>query len=760
MNYPFVRVSDDIKFLFADFYLGYSGSSLHNGNMQIVWLYGFGDIANSPISGRPTPVHDYDLIVADLSGNTLFNTTTAGFFSYSDWDNRLRILEWRGTSYTMRAVIHTAWDPAEEPTAPSYDLHIEPAEAILDPHTIYQVPQHVTAIRVSGQTLPSPVVVVEEGYNVGLSAEVVDDQLTLGEASLINKPTQVTISAIPGSGLGIFPGCTDTVPDVKAINGVSSGPFQNFNLDADGCIRIQRPVALTASSPRTFAYQSTGLTGTQAASAIALGNGCKPCCDCSYFVRTYQGLKRQWNLYQAAATTAEGLRDDYRNIVGRWLTEKGCRESDTVRVITSPDGSSKISWGVVHCNASKCCLVNVQARLTWVYKVDGVVRMPIVPGYDCQKTEATGPAFGESSTRIFSGRSAETQGIVNVFNWANSDSQSNTTLAGRHCFPEAQNIGDSVLQVQAHWCISWDAVLPEPETGDVCDYPLLTSADFPDEVKAMWALTGDPIPTNGRFQKLADVVTVDIEDPFCERCECESPVPTKPVTPKKLPLICHWLDGKDTRTLDLFSNNVLEWRSKKGDMMTLKPSPLHNPPTYDSGAGIVLFNGTNQSLSNAFYQLTLGGGFIAIVGFAASTNQVFFSSRITGTPTANYTLLSDRSRIGDTEATGMTGTNQLSLVVATYTAGTIGVVSSLFHNGTLVSTVNTTRSDLGEGVFIGVNSDLGTGFLSGGIGELLIGCFFAATTDRQIVEGYLAHKWGLQGSLPSGHPYKTNPPLG
>ena len=29
---------------------------------------------------------------------------------------------------------------------------------------------------------------------------------------------------------------------------------------------------------------------------------------------------------------------------------------------------------------------------------------------------------------------------------------------------------------------------------------------------------------------------------------------------------------------------------------------------------------------------------------------------------------------------------------------------------------------------------------------------------RQQTEGYLAWKWGLQGNLPSNHPYKNNPP--
>jgi len=31
-------------------------------------------------------------------------------------------------------------------------------------------------------------------------------------------------------------------------------------------------------------------------------------------------------------------------------------------------------------------------------------------------------------------------------------------------------------------------------------------------------------------------------------------------------------------------------------------------------------------------------------------------------------------------------------------------------------------------------------------------------TDRQIVEGYLAHKWGLTNLLPINHPYKNSQP--
>ena len=57
--------------------------------------------------------------------------------------------------------------------------------------------------------------------------------------------------------------------------------------------------------------------------------------------------------------------------------------------------------------------------------------------------------------------------------------------------------------------------------------------------------------------------------------------------------------------------------------------------------------------------------------------------------------------------------------------------------------------------------DLGLGtpsssYLVGFIAELF---FYNVSISRFIVEGYLAHKWGLTGNLPSTHPYKVTPPL-
>lgn len=44
------------------------------------------------------------------------------------------------------------------------------------------------------------------------------------------------------------------------------------------------------------------------------------------------------------------------------------------------------------------------------------------------------------------------------------------------------------------------------------------------------------------------------------------------------------------------------------------------------------------------------------------------------------------------------------------------------------------------------------------VGEIIWFSSQLSTSDQQKVEGYLAHKWGLQSKLDNSHPYKSNPP--
>jgi len=57
-------------------------------------------------------------------------------------------------------------------------------------------------------------------------------------------------------------------------------------------------------------------------------------------------------------------------------------------------------------------------------------------------------------------------------------------------------------------------------------------------------------------------------------------------------------------------------------------------------------------------------------------------------------------------------------------------------------------------VSVGSHPSLTLSF-SGGIREII---YHSSAEDLDKVVGYLAHKWGLESNLPSGHPYKSNPP--
>jgi hypothetical protein len=48
--------------------------------------------------------------------------------------------------------------------------------------------------------------------------------------------------------------------------------------------------------------------------------------------------------------------------------------------------------------------------------------------------------------------------------------------------------------------------------------------------------------------------------------------------------------------------------------------------------------------------------------------------------------------------------------------------------------------------------------MNGYLYEVLVYSQALSVSDRQKIEGYLAWKWGLQGSLPANHPYKSAPP--
>jgi hypothetical protein len=74
--------------------------------------------------------------------------------------------------------------------------------------------------------------------------------------------------------------------------------------------------------------------------------------------------------------------------------------------------------------------------------------------------------------------------------------------------------------------------------------------------------------------------------------------------------------------------------------------------------------------------------------------------------------------------------------------------------------VGSTGADApGGNLTIGAGINGGDRWLNGDLGELIITRTALSAAERQRLEGYAAHKWGLAANLPGGHPYRSAAPL-
>lgn len=85
-------------------------------------------------------------------------------------------------------------------------------------------------------------------------------------------------------------------------------------------------------------------------------------------------------------------------------------------------------------------------------------------------------------------------------------------------------------------------------------------------------------------------------------------------------------------------------------------------------------------------------------------------------------------------------------------------VWTLYRNGSSENsaTASTYQSDI-AGLVIGGQVNPYRRF-QGYVSEVIVYAGVLTQSEREKVEGYLAHKWGLAAKLPANHPYKSNPP--
>jgi hypothetical protein len=234
--------------------------------------------------------------------------------------------------------------------------------------------------------------------------------------------------------------------------------------------------------------------------------------------------------------------------------------------------------------------------------------------------------------------------------------------------------------------------------------------------------------------------------------------------PRSVPGCALWLDGADTSSMTLSGSNVTQWNDKSGNgyvmtnnqgTTTVATSSLNSLTTVytPSGTNTRITNFVGRTKCTIFlvgkaaisrYLLSLNGGFL----YTANDSLLYFSP-----PTGNYLDLVD------SVSGSIVSNNTWFILCIGYDNATNSTANPYTINGTTRSTTITPRgtpgilTDQNITSTLYINSTNGTNsYDSVYTAEILYYNDTLTTSQRQQVEGYLAHKWGLTGYYDSSTP--------
>ena len=249
-----------------------------------------------------------------------------------------------------------------------------------------------------------------------------------------------------------------------------------------------------------------------------------------------------------------------------------------------------------------------------------------------------------------------------------------------------------------------------------------------------------------------------------------------------------WLDAADASTITLNGSTVSQWSDKSGNGFHVTQATASLQPTYQAtgfnSQPTVFFDNTGDEMGCDQTSVSSQGDLFYAAVFQMLSNTAIWRV-IVGTNTSSVdnnsgTLLlqrmSGRSEIGvhdagrvDTRSTYAVQVTNL-FVPRIATAGRSGGING--DGGTITVTAtgpsqpsyltqavqNWATDEATSRIQIGGRQQSGTGFSNSLISEVVVMNRNATTLERQKLEGYLAHKWGLEASLPADHPYKNYGP--
>ena len=246
-----------------------------------------------------------------------------------------------------------------------------------------------------------------------------------------------------------------------------------------------------------------------------------------------------------------------------------------------------------------------------------------------------------------------------------------------------------------------------------------------------------------------------------------------------------WLDAFGSTDLTLSGTNVTQWDNKanSGSATNFTQTTSSLQPRWDATNQCVTFDGVDDFMG-AIGTHGIGGNpdwtTIAVIEFVSKVgvNDRFFQLGEGGTGAANGVAISGGTGSGNGgwswrynigyESFGSVTASVQYVTSWVRPAGGNFASSQLFLDGTEntrdsgyndSATPNITSASSGPSSTIGKGQGGGSGSFFANIRiHELVTMESSVVADRQKLEGYAAWRWGLEGNLPVGHPYKTAAP--
>jgi hypothetical protein len=220
-----------------------------------------------------------------------------------------------------------------------------------------------------------------------------------------------------------------------------------------------------------------------------------------------------------------------------------------------------------------------------------------------------------------------------------------------------------------------------------------------------------------------------------------------------------WLDASDASTITHSNGSVSQWADKSGNAFHFTQTTAANQPTTGSvtigGINAINFDGSDR-MANSDISMNGTHSIFAV----ALSNANGYGRILENDANLFFGIGNGNNNFATFYGSG-SGWNEVNTNTPGQSLATPSIIGVTNDGSTAKPYVNATAQDTKNGTmqsFISLRLgawSTGSQAWNGPVAEVLIFSTKLSDQERQSVEGYLAHKWGLQSNLPSEHPAKT-----